>query len=110
MMHKLNSLGLLNHTNSNELEIQENIVEKVTDGTSTKESFSANQCSNETTPQRLDNIERISMILESIPDPCMGITLSHDPSQLFVLSKSSTYKFLKGNEYLDNFVLQIWCL
>lgn len=42
------------------------------------------------------------MILESIPGPCMGITLNHDPSQLFVLSKDSIYEFFKGDEYLDN--------
>lgn len=79
MMHKLNSLDLLNHTNLNQLEIQENIIEKVTGDTSTKESFSANHCSIETTPLKLDNIERILMIFESIPGPCMCITLSHNP-------------------------------
>lgn len=105
MMHKLNYSGLLNHTKSNQLEIQENVVEKVTGGTSTKESFSANQCSIETTQPKLDNIDRLSMIFESIPDPCLGITLSHDPIQLFVLSNDFIYEFFKGDEYLDNSVL-----
>lgn len=103
----MNSLGLLNHTNSNQLKIQQNVVGKVTGGTSRKESFSANQCSIETTLPKLDSIERISMIFESISDSCLGITLRHDPSQLFVLSKDSIYGFLNGYEYLDNSVLQI---
>lgn len=80
MMHQLNSLGILNHTNLNQLEIQENVVAKFTGDISTKESFSAKQCSTETTPPKLDNIERLSMIFESISGSCLGITLRHDPS------------------------------
>lgn len=43
-----------------------------------KRKFSANQCSIETTPLKLYNIERLSMIFESIPDPCVGIKFIHD--------------------------------
>lgn len=50
-------------------------------GTCAKESFSANHGSIEPTPSKVDNIERIGMIINSIPDPFLGITLSHDPEQ-----------------------------
>lgn len=58
-MQKLNLLGLLSYTSSNQLEIQENEVQKVTGGTSAKEILSANQGSNEPTPSKVDNIKRI---------------------------------------------------
>lgn len=58
-------------------------------GISTSEIFSANQCSIETMPSKLDNVKILSMIFESILEPCLGITLRHDPSQLFVLFKDS---------------------
>lgn len=73
-----------------------------------KESFSANQGNIEPTPSKVDNIERPRMIIDSILDPCMGITLSHDPTQLFVLSRIFVREFLWGNVYLDKSVLQIW--
>lgn len=41
MMHKLNSLGLLSYTNSNQLEIRENEFQKLMTGTNAKEIFSA---------------------------------------------------------------------
>ncbi|CAL5200062.1 unnamed protein product [Lathyrus oleraceus] len=48
------------------------------------------------------------MIIKSISDPFLGITLSHDPEQLFSLSRISVHELLSGNVYLDNSVLQIW--
>lgn len=80
MMHKLNSLGLLSYTNSNRMEIRENEVQKVTGGTSAKESFSANQGIIEPTPSKVDNIERLGMIIDSILNPCMSIKLRYDPT------------------------------
>lgn len=110
MMHKLNSLGLLSYTNTNQLEIQENEVQKVTSVTSAKESFSPNQGSIELTSSKVDNIERLGIIIDNIPHPCMAITLSHNPTQLFVLSRIYVHEILLGHVYLDNSVLQIWSL
>lgn len=54
-------------------------------GTSAKESFFANQGSVEPTLLKVDSIDRTRMIIKGIPDPLLGITLSHDPEQLFAL-------------------------
>lgn len=54
-------------------------------GTSTKESCYAYQDNIETTPEQVDNIKRLSMILQSLPDLCENIKLSHVPDQYYVL-------------------------
>ncbi|CAL5202611.1 unnamed protein product [Lathyrus oleraceus] len=51
-------------------------------------------------------MERLGMIIDNIPNPCFGIKLSHDSTQLFILSRISVHEFLSGNMYLDNSILQ----
>ncbi|CAL5183774.1 unnamed protein product [Lathyrus oleraceus] len=69
MLERLSLLNLLNQTNLNQLDIQE----KVMDGTSTKENCSIHQDNIEITPQQIDNIQRLKMIVESLPDICENI-------------------------------------
>lgn len=57
---------------------------------------------------KVDNIEIIRMIINSIPDPFLYVTLSSDPEQFFALSRIFVHEFLLGNMYPDNFILQIW--
>lgn len=78
-------------------------------GKSTKESCYAHLENIETTPPQLDNTKRLSMILDGISDIFRNIKLSHDPYQFYVLSKTSIMEFLKGGEWLDTTILQLWC-
>lgn len=79
------------------------------DGTSTKGSCYAHQSNIETTPQQVDNIQRLKMILESLPYLCDNIPLSHVLDQCYMLSKSTIKEFLKGGGWLDVTLLQLWC-
>ena len=94
MMQTLSSLGILSLTNSNQMEIRENVVDKVTGGTSATHSFSANQGSVEPSPPNQDSLRRLEMMMSSIETTCICIKLSHDPYQMFVLSKTFIHEFL----------------
>ena len=50
-MQRLSLLGSLYQTDSNKVDIQEQVVEKLMGGTSTKENCSAHQVNIETIPQ-----------------------------------------------------------
>ena len=107
-MQTLSSLGILSLTNSNQMEIRENIVQKVTGGTSTTNSFSANQGSVEPSPLNQDSLRRLEMMMPSIEPITMGIKLCHNPQQSLFLNNTSLHEFLKGDEELDESILQIW--
>lgn len=92
-MQQLNSLGLHNQIILN---AKLYIHDKVMGATSMKESFFTHRDNIETTPPKLDNTKRISMILDSISDICQNIKLSHDSHQFYVLPNNSIMEFLKG--------------
>ena len=108
MMQTLSSLGILSLTNSNQMEIRENVVEKVTGGTSATHSFSANQGSVEPSPPNQDSLRRLEMMMPSIEPITMGIKLIHNPHQLLFLNKTLLHEFLKGDEDLHESILQVW--
>ena len=58
--------------------------------------FSTNQGRIEPTLSKVDKIETVGMIIDSIPDPCLGIKSSHDPTQLFVLSRIYVHNLISG--------------
>ena len=109
MMQTLSSLGILSLTNSNQMEIRENVVEKVTGGTSVTHSFSSNQGSVEPSPPNQDSLQRLEMMMSSIESITMGFKLSHDPLCPLFLNKTSLNEFIKGDEELDETIMQFWC-
>lgn len=100
MMQRLSSLGLLNQTKWNQLDIQEKLI----GGTTTKESCYTHQNNIETTLQQVDKIQRLKMIVENLPDIRETIQLSHVPDQYYVLP-NSTLVFFEGTHHITIMML-----
>lgn len=97
-MQKLKSMGVLNHQNPIQLDMPENVVEKVFMGcASTKDSCFASFQNIETTPPQLDNTQRLSSMIDEISDICK-IKLKLEPTQEYMLHKSCLVEFLKGDD------------
>lgn len=110
MMQQLKSMVVLNYPISYQLDISKKVVEKVVmHGANIKDSCSAPQHNIETTSSpQLDNTQRLSRMIEEIPDIC-EFTLKHEPEQAYILPKSCVMEFLKANDWLNIIVLQLWC-
>lgn len=75
------------------------------DGASTKDSCYILHHNIETTPPQLDNTQRLSRMIEEIPDIC-DFKLKHEPKKPFIFYKSCRVECLKADNWLDIRILQ----
>lgn len=109
MMHQLKSMSVLINPNSDYFDIPEKVSKKVfMVGSRMKSSYSAPKHSIDTTLFQPDNSQRLSRMIEEMSD-IYEFTLKHEQKQSYILHKSCFMECLKGDDWLDITVLQLWC-
>ena len=76
-------------------------------GASTKDNCSASYHNIETMPSQVDNIQRLPNMVYEIPE-LSEFKLKHEPQQCFTLHMSCLKELLKGDDWLDIPVIQLW--